>query len=87
MREPVGEAADLPAPLVRQVDADRAGEAVLGGELGGAVADEEQAGGVGHGHRCYAMTKLWRVELIASSAAGKAYIDERIDEGLGRLGC
>ena len=49
VREPLGEARRLPAPLVGQIDADRAGEAVLGGQLRGAVADQEQAGGVRHG--------------------------------------
>src|SRR6266508_1254227 len=43
----LGQAAHLPAPLVGEVHAHRAGEAVLGGELGRAVPDEVEAGGHG----------------------------------------
>ena len=43
----LGEAADLLAAFVGKGDIGGAGEAVLGGEDGGAVADEEDAG-VGH---------------------------------------
>ena len=51
--QPRAEQRRLPPPLVRELDADGAGEAVLGRELRGAVADEEEAGhrhkGVGSG--------------------------------------
>ena len=47
VRRALGQAPHLPPALVGEVDADRAREAVLGGELGGAVADEVEAGGHG----------------------------------------
>jgi hypothetical protein len=46
--EALGEAADLFAACIGEGDIGGAGEAILGGEDGGAVADEEDAG-VGHG--------------------------------------
>src|SRR5262249_53617090 len=49
VRQPLGQPAHLLASFVREVHADRAREAVFGGELRRAVADEIEAGdGGGH---------------------------------------
>ena len=64
--------ADLPAPLVRQVDADGAREAVLGGELRGAVAHEEQAGRGGRHVRSISEDIL---VLLARAGVGVERVD------------
>ena len=92
--EPIAEPLGLAAALVRDVDVDRAGEAILGAQRGGAVANEIEAGDGAHGTRTilpaapplitasWALARVGQRQLAVDDGLQRARRERRLDAGV-----